>query len=115
MDVHCASSTFPSSSQLRALQLRMSGPVTIQAFSGSWALIQAGAEKSSLAPALAWPLAFGPAVCGPPTTPWWRLPSLAVPPAETETEGDEADEAGAAGGIVKVLCSPCRRRKSRFF
>ena len=51
--------------------------------------------------------------CGPPTTPWWRLPSLAVPPAETETEGDEADEAGAAGGIVKVLCSRCRRRKFR--
>ena len=38
----------------------MSGPVTIQAFSGSAALIHAGAEKSSLALAFAWPLAFGP-------------------------------------------------------
>ena len=60
MDVHCASSTFPSSSQLRELQSRMSGPVTIQAFSGSAELIHAGAEKSSLALAFAWPLAFGP-------------------------------------------------------
>ena len=38
----------------------MSGPVTIQAFSGSAELIHAGAEKSSLALAFAWPLAFGP-------------------------------------------------------
>ena len=58
---------------LRELQWRMSGPVTIQAFSGSWALIQAGAEKSSLAPALACPLAFGPADTDPEDGVWgWK-------------------------------------------
>jgi len=85
----------------------MSGPVTIQAFSGSAALIHAGAEKSSLALAFAWPLAFGPdpeaGVCGPLTTPCWRPPSFVVPPGTAdEGEDDEGDEAGAAGGIVAV-------------
>ena len=49
--VHCASSTFPSSSQLK--EVRMSGPVTIHDFSGSAEWIHAGAEKSRHLP-------FGP-------------------------------------------------------